>query len=267
MKMASTRQVVELVVLVDAGHAAGTQSHGETGWTLVFHAASWRQMGEIPIQIHEEELRVEWPGRSSREKDDWMARIKPYDTLRLRATLGHTAFEGTMAMAIATDILGRVEDAELADVARRLREPVTVQDATLGPLTLDRRFKWYEGTAEWGGRSVIVRVDPERGELGEALKTAHALWSSQADWCRRVEDYAVQELLPLKNGAWADDEDEDVPPVTADDFKARMALTQIYAGPRGEFTFWHDDGDLFYGHSIQVLGSLEGGFESADIAG
>ena len=43
--------------------------------------------------------------------------------------------------------------------------------------------------------------------------TAETLWSDQAKWNERVEQYAVKELLDLKNDTWlGDDESERCPP-------------------------------------------------------
>jgi hypothetical protein len=42
----------------------------------------------------------------------------------------------------------------------------------------------------------------ESGKLDAAMEVARALWKGQKEWARRIEDYAVQELLPLKNESW-----------------------------------------------------------------
>jgi hypothetical protein len=46
-----------------------------------------------------------------------------------------------------------------------------------------------------------------------------------------------------------------------------MTWAAVTAHPDGSFEFWHDDGDLFYGHSIYIRGSLSGGPNRADIPG
>ncbi len=103
----------------------------------------------------------------------------------------------------------------------------------------------------------LLTIDP-------ALQVARALWKDQEQWARRIEDYAVQELLRLKNESWLDAEEVEL---TADQFKARMTLESITVEPDGSFDFWHDDGDLFCGHSIQVSGNLSEGPTDADIPG
>jgi hypothetical protein len=61
--------------------------------------------------------------------------------------------------------------------------------------------------------------------------------------------------------------DEDEIELTADQFKGRMTLESITVHPNGSFTFWHNDGDMFWGHSIEVSGSLTKGLRRADIPG
>jgi hypothetical protein len=46
-----------------------------------------------------------------------------------------------------------------------------------------------------------------------------------------------------------------------------MRLKSVTVYPDGSFDFWHDDGDLFWGHSIQVSGDLLDGPTHADIPG
>ena len=47
----------------------------------------------------------------------------------------------------------------------------------------------------------------------------------------------------------------------------RMELDAVQISADGSFEFWFNDGDLFWGHSIHVTGSLESGPESAQMEG
>ncbi len=96
------------------------------------------------------------------------------------------------------------------------------------------------------------------------LQTAKELRKNQEDWAEKVGDFAVGELLELKNTTWLD---EDEATITPEEFKKRMRLESITVSPNGEFEFWHDDGDLFWGHSIQVSGNLKDGLTDANIQG
>ena len=83
-------------------------------------------------------------------------------------------------------------------------------------------------------------------------------------WRARIEDFAIGELLPLKNESWRE---EGEPEGTPDEFRSRMSLESIAFHPDGVFEFLHHDGDLFQGHSIQVSGNVEDRPTDADIPG
>src|SRR5262249_25964407 len=104
----------------------------------------------------------------------------------------------------------------------------------------------------------------EPTDVPAALQTAHALWQASHRWNARIRDYAAQKLLPLKNDVWLDDEEDEL---TADQFQEKMTLKGITVYPDGAFEFWHDDGDLFWGHSILVSGNLTEGPTDANIPG
>src|SRR5262249_31987940 len=147
--------------------------------------------------------------------------------------------------------------------AEELQKPVTFEDPILGTFTLDRRVDWFIAQVVWAGESISLNLS-ESAEAQAALKTAHALWENQSEWNRRVRDYAIAKLLPLKNDTWLD---EDEAELTPDEFNERMMLESITVNANGSFDFWHNDGDLFWGHSIQISGSLSEGLKRADIPG
>ena len=114
---------------------------------------------------------------------------------------------------------------------------------------------------DWLGSEIALDFDrgvPE--EMASAQETGRALMASQADWDHRVRSYAAQELLSLAND-WAADAREE------EDEDSGAPLVSIQLLPQGGFEFWFNDGDLFWGHSIHVTGSLESGPESAQMEG
>ncbi len=77
-------------------------------------------------------------------------------------------------------------------------------------------------------------------------------------------DFAVNDLLDLKNSNWLGDGETEV---TAEQFNSKMKLTSITVDPDRAVTFWHSDGDLFFGHSIQVCIDSKNRCTSTDIPG
>jgi len=156
-------------------------------------------------------------------------------------------------------------DQELLSFAEALRKPVVICTEHFGNLSLSREFDWFEGKRKWNRRLTdVVFTKSADGSIEDAIKTAETLWADEAGWKQRADDYAVEKLLPLKNASWLEDNDVEV---TSNEFKARMKLVSITVEGKGRFTFWHEDGDLFWGHSIEIRGTLEVGLIDADIPG
>jgi hypothetical protein len=142
---------------------------------------------------------------------------------------------------------------------------VKFDDSELGRFTLNRRVDWFVADVRWNETNAELALSAGTiEEARAALVTAHALWTNQPDWDRRVRGYAAEELLPLKNESWLD-EDESELTEAADE--GRMMIKTITVDVDGSFGFWFADGDLFWGHAIHVDGSLTDGPTNAQIAG
>ena len=86
-----------------------------------------------------------------------------------------------------------------------------LEDRQFGKLTLDRSVNWYTAKTKWNSAviALILTVD-ESGEIDGALAVARALWKDQKRWAKQIEDFAVKELLPLKNESWLDEGEVEV---------------------------------------------------------
>lgn len=252
---------ITLLGVVDASGAGGSNTPGEEPWVLRFALVVWHVEG-TPVKT--EKLTVQRQV-TKQELRQYMDRIKPYTVLRIRAHIAEETDIGS-PQALLVEIVGMEEsDTELNDWVIRLQEPVTVDDDLFGTFTLDRRSKSYTAQTTWRGMPVALSLDAEELEdVRNALKTANKLWQSQDEWDERIRQFAVRELLQLKNDTWLD---EGEAKVTPDQFADRMALESVAIYRDGSFEFWHDDGDLFWGHSIMIDGTIADGPTHADIPG
>jgi hypothetical protein len=250
--------VVEVSGVVSPNGATGGRSRGEDFWTASLALEAWR-IGTAELQIV--------PLRISRkvtdaELDHLRNTINPYAVVRIRARVGESAIGGYQALL--EEFVGVCKsDADLNLYAERLQQPVTFENPDFGTFTIGRRVDWFAAEVVWDGKPVSLNLS-DAAEVEASLKVAQILWQKQPEWNRRIRDFAVQELLPLKNESWLNEDEAELSP---DEFKDRMTLESITVYPSGSFDFWHNDGDLFWGHSIQISGNLSDGPKHADIPG
>lgn len=220
-----------------------------------FSFAAWRRIGG---RVIERELTILRPVASAA---DSFSDYPEYTIHRLQVLLSIDEERALLVKPIKLD----GDDPELLAISTELQKPVVISTSRFGDLTLDRSVNCFHGESTWNGRPVgLIFFSDQQGDISASLSAAEALWNAQADWKRKVDDYAVQELLQLKNDNWLEDGE---PLVTAAQFKSRMVVQSISVSPDARFSFWHDDGDLFWGHAIAIEGSLTRGLVSADIPG
>jgi hypothetical protein len=261
LELLGATPISEVIGVVSALGPSGGKSHGEELWTLKATFEAWRIHG-APLQTRPLAIRRKV---TSAELSRFQELLPSYAVVRIHArVVNDSPFggpEGLLERVLGIDD----SDAELNYFTRKLQEPVTLEDPSFGMFTLDRRINWFTGNAIWNGIPVGLTLSAkEPTDVEAALKTARELWKTQEVWDERVRDYAVLRLLPLKNDTWLDEDEDEVLP---DQFKERMKLQTITVHPDGRFEFWHDDGDLFWGHTIHISGSLAKGLTGADTPG
>lgn len=249
-------QESDIVGLVDASGAGGVKHGDIQQWYLVLHLAAWKDRAGV---FHKEMLRVEMPVLKD-ELSRYSKDIAPYDIIHLKGRV--TEHPAGKMQSLATCIVTKnYDDLELREYAVELQKPVVKKDPLLGEFTLNRSIDLYCGPGEWQGKKIKLYLSEYDDEL---LDTARALWKNQQEWNKRIQDYAVDRLLKLKNENWLDDEEQEV---STENFKKRMTIETVSIKPGGNFEFCYDDGDLFWGHAIVVTGSLADGLRDADIYG
>lgn len=136
----------------------------------------------------------------------------------------------------------------------------------LGLLRYNNECDWYEGQVILGDR--VLSISLETDEAGKIVYTLlerlNRLVAQLEEYAENAKDYAVDELLELKDEAWLD---EDEKPLTPEQFKTRMVLESIAISSAGDVKFYHDDGNLFFGHCILITMDGSDRFIDADIPG
>lgn len=247
------RDVVEVVGVINARGIGGSSADGKESWIMRFTLAGWKVSGG-PLCVAPLGLLKEV---SQAELGSSMAAYDAYDVVRLRARLAQDNATGT-PQALLVEIVGKfTADEELNRYALKLQEPVRFEDRQFGWFTLERRGGLFQGRALWGDEEVALYVHSDNDEKAKgALASARRLFENHADWTRKVQDCAVEELLEIKNEAWLE-EGESV--ISAEAFRRRLTLDSISIHLDGELEFSFLDGDLFWGHMVVVRATLENG--------
>jgi hypothetical protein len=243
---------------------------GQGGWAgrdpgydvHCFSLANWRLAGESLVGRELTLLRPVSPSRAGEPRGENIFETFPaYSIQRFSVLLTKDHMRAVVEKGLAAE----PADETLHQFAQRLREPVVVSTERFGQAVMNPLIGWFEGKVKWNCKTIELHFEPgDDGGISDAIKTAESLWSNQSGWKRKVDDFAVEKLLPLKNDSWLGADERELTPA---DFKKKMKLQSINVAGDGSFEFWHDDGDLFWGHSIQIGGTLKDGLVDADIPG
>lgn len=135
-----------------------------------------------------------------------------------------------------------------------------VEDDVFGKLTMDERFKTWDGQLTVGEQVLRLEVYAlENGEVLPIMRQGFAVCQARG-FDYRAE--AAGELLELYNDNWNEGE-----PIDAVAFASRLMLENVVVERDGSVTLWYDDGDLFAGHVIFVVVEPDGTVSRAEIAG
>lgn len=186
--------------------------------------------------------------------------IKSYSVLHIRGEQDGETFLAKEFLAVNAEPT-ELEQAFLTQAAL----PVTFTDPQFGEFVQNKQVDIFEGTLEHRGQTISITLDAK-----EDIETLRFLFSYMDTLLEQASRYAAEKLLDLGNNwcfdAWEGEEKEFVP-MTAEDFMARIRLTSISLSEDESFSLWYDDGDIFWGHAIEVDGNKAEGFTNASIQG
>lgn len=254
----------ELDILAVTGPTGfGAVQREDTGlWEASIGLTAW--MEEDSPEIHREETGLVTLCDDTL-RDYLRQRVSPDFIIKFRARI---AMDGTRLLLL--DLPQPAFDPDLKAILEEQKKPESINVEDLGMFTFNRQVGWYEAEVDWVGKT--VRLDFDKGSE-EAMKaaqaTAKALLADAQSWDERVRTFAAENLTDLAN-QWAQEGgEEEEPPaeITSEDFAQRMELDAIQVDDQGGFTFWFDDGEMFWGHSIRVSGTLSDGPDDAQMEG
>lgn len=248
----------ELLALTGSNGFSGGKIPLEKYWTASIDLAAWKSPATGDIQQADGCLIVQVDDKGLKRLQNTVSGNSVIRILIRRDLDGTPRF-------LLTDMPVPASDKDLERILTQRLKPVYYDDPVLGRFTLDRSVNWFECEINWLGKPTRFSFDNDEDEvMADAVRTARALFADQESWNRRALAQASDDLLELKNDNWLEDDEEEL---TKEEFESRMELESIQVCPDGEFCFWFGDGDLFWGHSITVSGTLTEGPTEANMEG
>ena len=148
-------------------------------------------------------------------------------------------------------------------------KPIVINDDVLGELTLNKEYEVFEGYINWDGKviSLMLEVDVDDNSTWDQIsKSAKEMIIQLEQWDKKMREFSSKKLTVLAN-QWASDEKDIIAPITEDDFANRISISELVFSSDDAFSVMYDDDEMFWGHAIEVQGTLENGIESSNIIG
>lgn len=243
----------EVVIQGVVGTIQPSAAHfaGDANWWIEFELCRWQLPGQA---ISELPLRV--------------AQASPDADLRpLAAHIQHNALIAFRAKLCEQSPFGdsRAQLLEILPPPAGLIEPPE-PPAPVPKAPVDERLRgiWFQPAhrqffceVDWLGAPLALRLKLDaNSSVDTAWAAARPLLDAAVEWTERFVSASVEQLLALKNSRWLDETEA---PVTAEEFRQRLVPKTLVSTADGELLFYFADGDLFFGHQIEVSASAVGG--------
>ena len=221
--------------------------------------------------------RLSWPVESKEaKKRTYFNRFKKGTIYRIKARkfIDDTVSKGMLPSyynnLYVTEVLEEGATCKvLEEILVEYRKPVILQDEVLGELVLDKNLSLFEGNTIWLGNKIKISLNVDKENRTTWTKARNAmkkLLAEQQKWDITMREYAASKLTLLAN-EWQDEEDENAPDISEQDFAGRINIESISMTSGGNFSAYFNDDDMFWGHVVTVDGSLKKGVKYANMEG
>lgn len=144
----------------------------------------------------------------------------------------------------------------------------------LGSFTYYEKSGQFDGSVEWCGNMVDVFLEPDEGEeltINASMEYLRKSLAQAQEWEQKLKAYSADEMAESDGLIliWGSPEQlqDDVPPITKEEYIKRMSLGffQVYAN--GELYFDYNLDDMFTDHGMGIQANISGEILSAALEG
>lgn len=226
------------------------------GWELFLTLQPWR--GEDGA-IRTSELNAIAHNLDRETAQALAEAYSPGHVVRLNAAALPTPEEERPKVAIVT-LEALIEDADLASFVVPETVFAPYEHPALGRFVKEKDYLSYTGEAAWNGKQMTLLLDGDCADLDACAETAEAMLANAGVWQAELTARAYATMYAKWDEVWREDE----PALSQSEWTACLSIESLSVTAEGRFRAIFDDGDLFWGHGIEVSGSLaEGATEAA----
>ena len=143
-------------------------------------------------------------------------------------------------------------------------EIIYYKDEELGDFELDKSINMFNKNIEWDNNNISISFENIDEEVNKkSVDIIKKIFANKKDIDKKLKEYITENMLEDANN-WNDDAEK--PHINKEDFSKLIALTSITIC-EDIITFWFDDGDIFWGHSIVVESDYDFNFAEPYIIG
>ena len=162
-------------------------------------------------------------------------------------------------------VRSHVECPEIDSLLEEYHQQIVLQDDVLGTLKLVRDLQLFNATVKWCGRDVLLNLYVEvfeKDSWTQAISNAKTMLGECNSWESKMQKYVAHELIDSANERILGDYGRGS--ISEKDFADRLTLVKLVLSLDGTFKAYFDC-DIFYYRHLTVTGSMQGGFEGADV--
>ncbi|CRF31356.1 hypothetical protein BRSU_0041 [Brachyspira suanatina] len=200
-----------------------------------------------------------------KEPEEYLKILKDETIVRLKVRKEKNNNDLYMRFLLEDIVDNDYKDDDLNIILEKYSKPIYYKDEELGDFELDKSINCFEKNMSWTyNNDISVLFDDIDEELNKkSVDIIKKIFANKKDIDKKLKDYISENMLEDANN-WNDDAEKHH--ISKEDFVKLIALTSITIS-EDIITFWFDDGDIFWGHSIVVESDYDFNFEDAHIEG
>ena len=152
--------------------------------------------------------------------------------------------------------LNKIKEKRFAPIIAEEARPITIS-VNDTEFKFDKILSWYDGKVELNGYTIDVSLNPETNTLDAttSVETYKKIMEDFDNFYKKVLNRCANELVEGAN-EWRDEDDSHE--ITVEEFERRIDTKKLSISISGtSYSFYFDDDNLFWGHTIVYDGNIE----------